>query len=119
MGGRLAGAQTVEVGVIRQDGFTMTDCRAQAGWTGVSHRHEHDEAVYVLAGVLTLDVGGELLLAEEHRCGFIPGLEPHTIANRGRDEARWLTVATPPPAGDVVVGRGMRDGTPRPVDDLP
>jgi quercetin dioxygenase-like cupin family protein len=105
--------------IIREDGFVVTDCRAPAGWIGVSHRHEHDEAVYVLAGALTFDVGGELLVAEQHRCVFVPGDEPHAVANLGGEEARWLTICTPPPAGEVLVGRGMRDGVPRAVDDLP
>src|SRR5215212_5603270 len=119
MGGRLAGAQPVEVDLIREDGFAMAECRADAGWSGVSHRHEHDEVVYVLAGALSFDVGGELLVAGTHRCVFVPGGQPHTVANLGQDEARWLTVCTPPPAGEVVLGGGIRDGPARPIDQLP
>jgi mannose-6-phosphate isomerase-like protein (cupin superfamily) len=119
MGGRLAGAQPVEVDLIREDAFAMAECRADAGWSGVSHRHEHDEVVYVLAGALSFDVGGELLVAGTHRCVFVPGGQPHTVANLGQDEARWLTVCTPPPAGEVVLGDGIRDGPARPIDQLP
>lgn len=72
-----------------------------------------------VAGALSFDVGGEHLVATEHCCVFVPGGQPHTVANLGQDEVRWLTVCTPPPAGDVVLGRGMRDGPRRLVDGLP
>ena len=116
---RWAGTEAGEVDLIREDAFVITASRADAGWIGVSHRHEHDEAVYVLAGALSFDVGGERLVATEHCCVFVPGGQPHTVANLDQDEARWLTVCTPPPADDVVLGRGMRHGPRRPVEDLP
>src|SRR5215218_2695189 len=105
--------------VIREDGFVMTDCRASAGWMGASHVHEHDEAVYVLAGALTVDVAGERLVAEKYHCVFVPGGEVHAVANLAGEETRWLTVCTPPPAGEVVIGSATRDGAARPVDELP
>jgi len=119
MSGHLASAEAAEVGVIREDGCVITECRAPAGWRGASHRHEHDEAFYVLAGAVSVEMGGELLVAGMHRCVFVPGGETHAVANLGRETARWLTICTPPPAGEMVVGRGTWDGAARPVDDLP
>jgi len=119
MDGSVAGGEPAAADMICEDGFVITDCHAPAGWTEPSHRHEHDEAVYVLAGALTVDVGAEVRLARKHCCVFLPGGVPHAITNPGPDEARWLTVCTPPPASAAVLGRGIREGEPRPVDELP
>jgi hypothetical protein len=76
MSGHSASAEAGAVrDVIREDGFVMTDCRASAGWMGTSHLQEHDEAFYVLAGALTVDVGGERLVAAKYHCVFVGAQE--------------------------------------------
>src|SRR4051794_39048911 len=114
-----AEAGAVRDDVIREDGFVMTDCRASAGWMGTSHLHEHDEAFYVLAGALTVDVGGERLVAAKYNCVLVPGGEAHAVANLAREETRWLTVCTPPPAVEMVVGSAAGGGPARRVNALP
>jgi mannose-6-phosphate isomerase-like protein (cupin superfamily) len=67
-----------------------------AGWHGPPlHHHEFDEAFYVLDGELTFQLGDGLATAGPNTLVFAPGNTPHTLANRGEDEARYLLVCTP------------------------
>lgn len=59
------------------------------------HKHEFDEAFYVLTGELTFLLDGELITAGAGELAFAPGGHPHTFTNRGTVEARYLIVCTP------------------------
>jgi mannose-6-phosphate isomerase-like protein (cupin superfamily) len=59
------------------------------------HVHEFDEAFYVLDGELTFQVGDELTTAGADELAFAPSGVPHTFANRGAGQARFLIVCTP------------------------
>ena len=59
------------------------------------HRHEFDEAFYVLEGELTIQLADELLIVGAGEVGFARGKTPHTLANRGGEVARFLIVCTP------------------------
>jgi quercetin dioxygenase-like cupin family protein len=59
------------------------------------HRHDFDEAFYVLAGELTFALDGELVTVGAGELAFAPGGVPHTLANRGDAEARFVIVCTP------------------------
>ena len=66
------------------------------GVTGPSlHKHDFDEAFYVLEGELTFQLGGELTTVGAGELAFAPGGEPHTFTNRGPADARYLIVCTP------------------------
>ena len=67
---------------------------APGGWLG-RHIHSFEEALYVLAGELILDIDGHV-----HR--LLPGDYAHmavgtwhALANAGREPARWFSVNTP------------------------
>ena len=64
------------------------------GWLQ-RHVHSFEEALYVLAGELVLDIGGAVhrLVAGDY--GFIPLGTWHSLANGGSDQVRWLSVNTP------------------------
>jgi quercetin dioxygenase-like cupin family protein len=67
-----------------------------AGATGPPlHKHDFDEAFYVLDGELTFLVGGELVKVGAGEMAFAPGGEPHTFTNRSAGDARYLLVCTP------------------------
>jgi mannose-6-phosphate isomerase-like protein (cupin superfamily) len=59
------------------------------------HTHHFDEAFYVLEGVLTFHLDGELVEVGAGELAFAPGGEPHTFTNRGDVPARYLIVCTP------------------------
>jgi quercetin dioxygenase-like cupin family protein len=67
-----------------------------AGASGPSlHKHDFDEAFYVLEGELTFQLAGELVTVAAGELAFAPGGEPHTFANRAAADARYLIVCTP------------------------
>ena len=59
------------------------------------HKHDFDEAFYVLDGELTFHLGGDLVTVGAGEIAFAPGGEPHTFTNRGAADARYLIVCTP------------------------
>jgi quercetin dioxygenase-like cupin family protein len=59
------------------------------------HRHDFDEAFYVLEGELTFQVGDDRLTRRAGELAFAPGGAPHTYANRSGAPARALLVITP------------------------
>jgi quercetin dioxygenase-like cupin family protein len=59
------------------------------------HKHDFDEAVYVLDGELTFQVGGDLLTARTGALMFAPGGVAHTFANRSESPALFLITCTP------------------------
>lgn len=61
------------------------------------HIHEDaDEAVYVVAGALTCQVGDRALAAGPGAVALVPRGTPHTLANPGPAPARFLVVLSPP-----------------------
>ncbi len=67
---------------------------ASGGWLQ-RHFHSFEEALYVLAGELLLEIDGHhhRLVAGDY--AFMPLGAWHALANQGPDEVRWLSVNTP------------------------
>ena len=59
------------------------------------HKHDFDEAFYVLSGELTFQLDGELVTVGAEGHAFALGGVPHTFANRGETDAHYLMVITP------------------------
>jgi quercetin dioxygenase-like cupin family protein len=59
------------------------------------HRHDFDEAFYVLEGELTFKVRDELTTVGAGEMAFVPRGVPHTFANLSGAPARQLIVCTP------------------------
>jgi quercetin dioxygenase-like cupin family protein len=59
------------------------------------HRHDFDEAFYVLEGELTFQLRDELFTRRAGELAFAPRNVPHTYANRSDAVARALIVCTP------------------------
>jgi quercetin dioxygenase-like cupin family protein len=69
---------------------------APGRWAGPPlHRHDFDEAFYVLEGELTFQQGEELGTAGPGELVFAPRGAVHTLANRSTRPARYLLVCTP------------------------
>lgn len=56
------------------------------------HRHEDDEAWYVLAGVLRVRVGDDEVEVPAGGAAIVPGGTAHTYWNPGPEPARYLLV---------------------------
>jgi quercetin dioxygenase-like cupin family protein len=59
------------------------------------HRHDFDEAFYVLEGELTFQLGDDLFTRSAGELAFAPRGVAHTYANLGGAPARALLVITP------------------------
>ena len=59
------------------------------------HKHEFDEAFYVLEGELTFQLGGEVFTRRAGELAFAPRNVAHTYANHSDGLARALLVCTP------------------------
>jgi quercetin dioxygenase-like cupin family protein len=59
------------------------------------HKHDFDEAFYVLEGELTFQVEEEVFTAGSGELIFAPGGIVHAVANHSGEVARYLLVCTP------------------------
>ena len=64
------------------------------GWLG-SHVHSFEEALYVLAGELTVEVDGHVWRLRSGDYTVMQIGVWHLLANLGSDEVRWISVNTP------------------------
>ena len=59
------------------------------------HRHDFDEAFYMLEGELIFQIDTERFTARAGELAFAPRNVPHALANPSDAEARYLLVCTP------------------------
>jgi mannose-6-phosphate isomerase-like protein (cupin superfamily) len=100
------------------------------------HTHE-DEAIYVVEGILTVEVGGDRFEAEPQTLVWLPRRVPHVFANLTDEEVWTVGIITPagleeffreqagyfasltgPPDNDVLVAMSARYGV-LPVEGPP
>jgi len=75
---------------------SVIDNTVPANWPGPHlHRHDFDEAFYVLDGELTFQLRDELITATAGDLAFAPRNVPHTFANLTDRPASYLLVCTP------------------------
>ena len=75
---------------------SIVDNTVPANWPGpFLHRHDFDEAFYVLEGELTFQVEDELITKRAGELAFAPRGVAHTLANHSDGRARYLLVCTP------------------------
>jgi hypothetical protein len=60
------------------------------------HRHDFDEAFYVIDGELTFHLDSELVTVGAGALAFAPGGVPHTFANRGTAPAHYVCQSRQP-----------------------
>ena len=75
---------------------SMIELSSDAGFAGPPlHRHDFDEAFYVLEGELTFKLGDEVFTRTAGELAFAPRNVAHTYANHSDAPARALLVCTP------------------------
>ena len=60
------------------------------------HRHDFDEAFYVLEGEIVFQVEDELVRKQAGEMAFVPRGVVHALANQSGADARYVLVCTPP-----------------------
>lgn len=94
----------VVVGRERTGGLLgLGDSRIAPGSPGPG-RHVHtweDEAIYVVAGVLTVEVGDHRFEAGPESFVWMPRGVPHVFANLSDQEVRTVGITTPPGLEDM------------------
>lgn len=82
----------------RSNGMALGDGRIAPGAPGPGrHVHTHeDEGIYVVAGVLTVEVGDERLEVGPESFIWLPREVPHVFANLGHEEVWTLGLLSSP-----------------------
>jgi mannose-6-phosphate isomerase-like protein (cupin superfamily) len=73
------------------------------------HKHDIDEAFYILQGELIVQVDDEVFTKRAGETAFAPRNVPHALANHSDADARYLLVCTP--AGLERHSTGVAGGT--------
>jgi mannose-6-phosphate isomerase-like protein (cupin superfamily) len=75
---------------------SIIDNTVPANWPGpFLHKHDFDEAFYVLEGELTFQVEDAVITKRAGELAFAPRGVAHTLANHGDAPARYVLVCTP------------------------
>ena len=75
---------------------SLIDNTVPANWPGpYLHKHDFDEAFYVLEGELVFQVEDQLIPKRAGELAFAPRGVAHTFANHSDAPARYLLVCTP------------------------
>jgi len=75
---------------------SIVDNTVPANWPGpFLHKHDFDEAFYVLEGELTFQVEDAVVSKRAGELAFAPRGVAHTLANHSDAPARYVLVCTP------------------------
>jgi mannose-6-phosphate isomerase-like protein (cupin superfamily) len=75
---------------------SVVDNTVPANWPGpFLHKHDFDEAFYVLEGELTFQVEDTVITKRAGELAFAPRGVAHTLANHSDAPARYVLVCTP------------------------
>ena len=75
---------------------SIIDNTVPANWPGpFLHKHDFDEAFYVLEGELVFQVEDALITKRAGELAFAPRGVAHTLANQSDAPARYVLVCTP------------------------
>jgi mannose-6-phosphate isomerase-like protein (cupin superfamily) len=75
---------------------SVVDNTVPANWPGpFLHKHDFDEAFYVLEGELTFQVEEAVITKRAGELAFAPRGVAHTLANHSDAPARYVLVCTP------------------------
>jgi mannose-6-phosphate isomerase-like protein (cupin superfamily) len=98
---------------------SVIDNTVPANWPGPHlHRHDFDEAFYVLEGELTFQVEDAVITKRAGELAFAPRGVAHTLANHSDAPARYVLVCTP--AGFERYFARMNDNPPEwALQDIP
>jgi quercetin dioxygenase-like cupin family protein len=84
------------------------------------HVHSYEESLFVLGGEVVLHTSEGSVLLRPGDYGLVPLGQPHSLANRGSEVARWAALSAPAPrashGGDTYFVSALPERDPVPVD---
>lgn len=89
--------------LLKSDGLSVIEERVPPG--KAEQRHAHNAAqqfFYVLEGVASLEVNGELFQIGPWSGMHVPATVPHQLRNDGQTDLRFLVISQPKSHGDRV-----------------
>jgi quercetin dioxygenase-like cupin family protein len=78
------------------EGMSVQHFDFEVGADVPEHDHEHEQAGFIYAGVLTFLIEGEEVVCEPGDSYVIPSNTTHGAENRGEDPVRGVDVFSPP-----------------------
>jgi len=87
--------------LVQSDQLSVIQERVPAGCSEVLHlHHKAEQFFFVLTGVATMEVAGELQqIPAQHGIHIPPGV-PHKLSNNETTDLSFLVTSTPPSHGD-------------------
>lgn len=78
---------------------------------GQETRHYHENAeqfFFVLSGVATIEVAGEMFTLEAQQGKHVQAGQAHQLKNQGQEDLVFIVTSTPPSHGDRVVSESVK-----------
>ena len=89
--------------LVKQDGLSVLHERMPMNTSEARHYHEKArQFFFVLSGVATLEVDGELLTIEPQQGVEVSPGTPHQMMNRSNGELEFLVISSPNTKGDRI-----------------
>lgn len=87
--------------LVRNGTLSVIQEKVPPGAGEVRHLHRNAEQFfYVLSGVATLEVEGQVIVAAASEGVHVPAGCAHRLENRGDTDLEFLVISTPPSHGD-------------------
>ncbi|MGO0063052.1 cupin domain-containing protein [Brevibacillus fluminis] len=89
--------------LVKNGALSVIHERMPADTQEVRHYHEQaQQFFFVLSGVATLEVDGEVVTIEPHQGVEVPPHVPHQMMNRSGADVEFLVVSQPTSRGDRI-----------------
>ena len=97
------GAQCDGWHLVKSESLSVIQERVPAGASESHHYHKKSEQFfYILSGIATMEVGGQLLTVRANEGIHIPAGTTHMLSNCGSADLVFTVTSTPPSHGDRV-----------------
>lgn len=89
--------------LAKSEALSVIQERVPSGSSEVRHLHKNAEQFfYILTGIATIEVGGEVHTLEPNQGIHVPAGTAHTLSNQHEQNLEFLVISTPPSHGDRV-----------------
>jgi mannose-6-phosphate isomerase-like protein (cupin superfamily) len=89
--------------LVKSKNLSVIQERVPSGCAEVRHYHNKAEQFfYVLSGIATLEVDGEIHRINPSQGLHIPAGKPHKLSNQNKEDLVFFVVSSPPSHGDRI-----------------
>ena len=93
--------------LLKTDTLSVIQEKMPPGSSEQPHFHrDAQQLFYVLSGVATFEIDGEILAVAAKESIHIPKMSKHCISNLGKEDLEFLVISEPKSHGDRVVDHG-------------